>query len=676
VTDAQPITAATTTASDCAACHPREAAEWRESVMAHAVKSPMFNALEMLIEEQVGRDRDCPEGAGILRRAGADDCRDAKSGVVVTGSGGEHWCVSCHAPGENLQSTMRAWNGRSRDRSSRLPVRDAIAPASREGISCAFCHQTHGPVGPAGTRGYVGNDRWISFQTGAAFEFRPEDRQGRVGIGNSGYRLDAAELLIGRGAQQGIWLPGGIAIHARPSESAKAYLASSEMCGACHDVRLFGTDVLGVRSRGEHFKRLRNAYSEWRDYAALERRAGRQAFTCQDCHMSTFPGVCASGAANDSAGDARVDDQRDVCPPGTHFEARAPGTRAKGYVAITSSEPAPLSSHHFASVDLPLELAVPDASLDLPGLAENGVPLSVKRRRDMLLRASVDFAIGAARKSGTTLEVPIEVENVGAGHKIPAGFSQERELWVHLRVRDGGGRTVYEVGRVDRDDEDLHDKVFVSVNTEPDALDRLGRPIGLFGANVRDGADVPAWSPPPDSGADSFRGRGLVNFQNGFLRCVSCAGEVSASGECLPGDRTRHRAERFIDGDYDIDTGECRSNLPAAQALFETYYPVGALDAERGIVKAPDAIIDTRALSPRRRVRYTYEIDVAGRQGPFAIEARLMFRAFPPYLVRAFAAYEARQAVAGRRPTGALVADAMMRRIERVLIASRRSVVP
>ncbi len=39
--------------------------------MAHAATSPLFQSLEQLITEQVGRSQDCPDGAGILRPAGA-----------------------------------------------------------------------------------------------------------------------------------------------------------------------------------------------------------------------------------------------------------------------------------------------------------------------------------------------------------------------------------------------------------------------------------------------------------------------------------------------------------------------------------------------------------------------------------------------------------------------------
>ena len=46
---------------------------------------------------------------------------------------------------------------------------------------------------------------------------------------------------------------------------------------------------------------------------------------------------------------------------------------------------------------------------------------------------------------------------------------------------------------------------------------------------------------------------------------------------------------------YDIDTGECISNLSGEEALLETYFPVGALDASRGGARGPVAIMAARA---------------------------------------------------------------------------------
>ncbi|MBF5067464.1 hypothetical protein G6O45_30140, partial [Salmonella enterica subsp. enterica serovar Istanbul] len=80
---------------------------------------------------------------------------------------------------------------------------------------------------------------------------------------------------------------------------------------------------------------------------------------------------------------------------------------------------------------------------------------------------------------------------------------------------------------------------------------------------------------------------------------VRCIGVVDRDGTCQAGPgQGRTRADRFDDGGYDLDTGQCRSNLSGSNAFFETYFPVGALDADRGVAKAPDAILDTRSVPP------------------------------------------------------------------------------
>jgi hypothetical protein len=382
--------------------------------------------------------------------------------------------------------------------------------------------------------------------------------------------------------------------------------------------------------------------------------------------MSTFPGVCAP--------DGTIDDP--ACPAGTKLSPQGAGTYPTARVAEASSTDAAVVTHYMSGVDLPLSREYPEALVDEDALDVFGVPLSAKKRRDILLRRTFRFEIRSPVARGGALEIPIEIENLRAGHRVPAGFSQEREIWVHLRVTDASGRLVYEVGRVDRADEDLRDKIFERVNTDPDRVDRAGRPEGLFGADVRDGPDKPEWSPRPDLGGTRFRGRGLVNFQNGFLRCVRCIGEIAADGSCLPGPgQGLLRADRFADGGYDQDTGECRSNLSGSNAFFETYFPVGALDSTRGLPKAPDAIIDTRSVPPETPITYTYELDARGGRAPFKVEAELDFRAFPPYLIRAFAAYEREQTRRGLRPSGPLVDEGMLGRLEVVPIAKATATV-
>jgi hypothetical protein len=592
----------------------------------------------------------------VLRRADARTaCRDEESGISVTGSGGEHWCVNCHAASENLSREVPAWDASSRVSDSRRPLVDLLSRRSLEGISCAFCHQVKGPaeVGAADRGGYEGNAFWTSVVTGERFRARPEETR-TPGIANSGYLLDPSVFLHGSDAAPGT-------AH-RPIDAAtRDYMRSSEFCGACHDVRLFGSDVAGAE-RGEHFKRLRNAYSEWVAFAAAERRAGRVAPSCQDCHMSLYPGVCREGAA-----EALDDVTARACPPGTHFEAVAPGTYPRGFASTAPTSEAPVRPHYFTGVDVPLSQEFPSALVDDPSTDEFGVPLGAEQRRLLLLSRSIQMTLGTPVLRGATLEVPLEFLNRTA-HRVPAGFSQERELWVQLSVEDSRGRTIYEVGRVDEAGEDLADKRFLSVNTDDALKDDRGRPLGLFGADVADGADVGRWDPPPDEGGTSFVGRGLINFQNGFLRCVVCIGRIDAQGRCqpVPGQEGA-RADRYSDGEYDADSGECRSNLSGPNALFETYFPVGALDATRGVVKGPDAIIDTRSLPPGETIRYRYTLPAAG-VAPYRVTARLLFRAFPPFLLRAFIEYEQRQFVRGKRPSGPLITERALERIGMVEI--------
>ncbi len=668
-----------TSADDCASCHPRQTTEWKRSVMGHAAKSPLFQGLEILIEEQVGRSNDCPGGAGILRRADPlTACRnpDRELGLnlPITGSGGPLWCANCHTPRENLAAVLPAWNGTSlSDTSTRKPLRDLQPASTSEGIDCGFCHQVHGPVAPGNERLglYEGNPSWISSLTGTVFAMRPEDRAGVFGIANSGYSLDPGELLV-----QFPGTGGNVAgdVHRRPSPEARAYLQSSQFCGACHDVRLFGSDAIGTPTRGEHFRRLRNAYTEWAEWSVLEREAGREPADCQDCHMSSFPGVCVTGDPPADPEGALVQTAlRRACPPGTHFESRAPGERPELRVAAGSPTAGSVTTHYFSGVDIPLTPEFDAGWVDQSTLDAAGIPLGAEQRRDLLLGRSFRFELGEVRQAGTTLEVPIEIENTGAGHKIPAGFSQEREFWVHLRITDAAGKLVYEVGRVDRGDEDLRDKLFAAVNVDDRLRNRAGQPLGMFGADVVDGPDVPQWEELANTPNPEFRGRGLINFQNGFLRCVTCIGFIDGQGRCQPNDDTQAatRAGRFDDGEFDDDTGECTSNLFGRNALFETYFPVGALDASRGVTKGPDAIIDERSAPPHVPQRWTYALGLGrGVTGPLTIEARLMFRAFPPFLIRAFAEYERLQTARGLRPSGPLVTTAMLAKLEPVEILS------
>ncbi len=223
-----PLAEGHTAAADCAACHPRQAAEWRRSVMAHAVKSPLFNALESLIEEQVGRDDDCPERRrhppqgeqrdGVPRRA------DGRAGHRL---GRRALVRQLPQPDREARRRAAALGGSrgraTRGRGGRCAISSASAAwrASRAGSatrSTGRCRRARAARG-----GYEGNATWTSFVTGATFAARPEDGRGLTGIGNSGYDLDPGDFLLG-GARPGV-RRRSVGAHLRPPRATRAYLA-------------------------------------------------------------------------------------------------------------------------------------------------------------------------------------------------------------------------------------------------------------------------------------------------------------------------------------------------------------------------------------------------------------------------------------------------------------------
>lgn len=222
------------------------------------------------------------------------------------------------------------------------------------------------------------------------------------------------------------------------SERAE-HVTDAAFCGGCHDVRLPLPDVVAE----EPFARLENLFTEWREspwakadhvqnplrgqggVGALHRRASGEQVTCQDCHMSLYP-------------ERRFDEDVDLGA----FEGVDPATLtrkahklyAAGVAAVLPDVALPrrrMSNHGFAGGSEPM--------VPFPvGAPRNE---DVRSARTAMLQAAVTLALDetpAQAARGGDFEVRAWLENVGAGHNVPAGFSQEREVWVELVVHDEG----------------------------------------------------------------------------------------------------------------------------------------------------------------------------------------------------------------------------------------------
>lgn len=409
----------------CAYCHPRQASEFEGSTMRYGFSSPVFNALELALNQ--------------LSEASEGYARFAEGGAA------EGFCSGCHSP----QATQEGLVVSARQASA-----ERVAEPERRGLTCETCHVPHDELSPAQA-------------------LTPSPNVLKVGPSAPGPANPFHGLLRGeRGAQ------------------ARGALRNGELCGACHDVRPDRPDIV----TGEARLRSEDLFSEWarspwadpsHPQNPMRGRAGitglhegqeeeGEQVTCNDCHMSLYPerGLDASvSLERDFSGvdPATLTRKLDKLYASGHA-ARAPALLGELTRSLSSGEPlwtpegelssssieellrrmeAPrrVSSHRFTGVSRPLNhfprapilpelLRSPDGPL-----ADESDPAWRERGREALLKAALSLTLVAPTaplERGRSLRVDAWLENIGAGHNVPAGFSQERELWVELSVEDLG----------------------------------------------------------------------------------------------------------------------------------------------------------------------------------------------------------------------------------------------
>ncbi len=168
----------------------------------------------------------------------------------------------------------------------------------------------------------------------------------------------------------------------------------SEFCGTCHDVRhvAFGTD-------------LETTYTEWKN-SPYNTSDPKTAVSCQGCHMYQRPGIPATAST------PRPDN---------------PGTAADGSVDRPH-----IFTHYFVG-----------ANTYVPSL--NGDDTKARMAVERLQNAaslSVDTSGAAGKKLSVT------VTNIGAGHSIPTGVADLRQVWLEITLTDKDGKTVFQTGRL------------------------------------------------------------------------------------------------------------------------------------------------------------------------------------------------------------------------------------
>ncbi len=341
-------------------------------------------------------------------------------------------CVACHngmatRAGEDV-SLGTAWRPTMMANSARDPYwqagvrRETIdhpdAKAAIEG-ECSICHM---PM--ARTVALAAGHEGEVFRH---LNFLPEDRMAADGVSCSLCHQIGKEKLGTRESYVGGFVIGGAnaqgerveygpyapdAGHRRimrsstggftPAESA--HIRESEMCATCHTLL---TKALGPGGKeiGELPEQV--PYQEW---LHSEYRTAR---SCQSCHM---PPVGEDAAITSVQGEPRPGVARHEFVGGNFLMQRLLN-RHRGELAVES---------------LPQELSAA-AERTVRHLGSESARLSLER----------------VEVRGGRLEAEAVIENLG-GHKLPTAYPSRR-VWLHVTVKDAGGRTVFESGGVRED---------------------------------------------------------------------------------------------------------------------------------------------------------------------------------------------------------------------------------
>lgn len=298
-------------------------------------------------------------------------------------------CGGCH------NEIYEQWNGSMHSNAWKDPVflkLYAMASEETKGLTDGFCTRCHVPVGVL--KG----------------EIPPADGSKLSDIARKGIQCDFCHTV---NASKGI---GNGAYVSSPGKTKRGPLrdsfstyhdtaysdlhTKSEFCGMCHDV-----------THPVNEKPIERTYTEWKE-SPYNTGDPKSTIYCQDCHMRQKPGLPATGATE---------------------KRNLPGKDALG-----GPDREHIYTHYFAG-----------GNALLPGIlgSEDHNRLAIERLQNA---AKIDIVTPEKARAGEQAIVGVKVTNTGAGHKLPTGLTEAREMWLDIGVRDAKGNEIFRSGALDK----------------------------------------------------------------------------------------------------------------------------------------------------------------------------------------------------------------------------------
>jgi mono/diheme cytochrome c family protein len=194
----------------------------------------------------------------------------------------------------------------------------------------------------------------------------------------------------------------------------------SEFCGLCHNV-----------SHAENKLPIEQTYSEWKN-SPYNTGDPETTVNCQDCHMRQRPGIPATGKTErpDNPGTACED-----CPEREH-----------------------IWTHYFVGAN-----AIVTKLLG----SDMHAQMAIERLQNA---ADLELIKDGRYKKDSLSHIQVKVINSGAGHYLPTGLTEVREMWLDVSITDASGKSLLRSGGLDT--EGNIDKTAVKYFTQ------LGNDIG------------------------------------------------------------------------------------------------------------------------------------------------------------------------------------------------------
>ena len=216
-------------------------------------------------------------------------------------------------------------------------------------------------------------------------------------IGNDGYEVDPGGGEDDPSTMLGPLKDATSDFH--PTKYSELH-TKSEFCGLCHNVSHVGNNLP-----------LEQTYSEWKN-SPYNTGNPDTTVNCQDCHMRQSPGIPATGKTKrpDYPGKA-ADDGPDRGHVWTHYFVGANALLTK-----------------LLGSDMHAQMAVER------------------------LQNAVDMELiedGHSGKEGLS-QISVKVINSGAGHYLPTGLTEVRQMWLSVIITDAKGKMIFKSGGLDK----------------------------------------------------------------------------------------------------------------------------------------------------------------------------------------------------------------------------------